>query len=214
VFTLQGVPVSHNFVDRSSDMSLLDQHLLPQGPHSQENHDRRVFVLHGLGGIGKTQLAANFARRHKATYSSIFWLDGKSEDRLKQSLAGCAKRMPNRQIPSRGDKDDLDIMVADVLEWLARSDNTGWLLIFDNVDQDYEQGGATGKYDIRQYLPGDHGTILITTRLSRLAQLGASRRLLKVDLDVAKAIFEKWYGKELGNSSAVHFRCVTLLICA
>ena len=63
----------------------------------------------------------------------------------------------------------------DVLEWLARPDNTDWLLVFDNVNQDHKQGGSTGVYDIRQYFPGDHGSVLITTRLSRLAQLGDSK---------------------------------------
>jgi hypothetical protein len=50
----------------------------------------------------------------------------------------------------------LDVAVTNVTEWFARPGNTQWLLIFDNVDQDYEQGGATVAYDIRKYLPGDH----------------------------------------------------------
>ena len=53
--------------------------------------------------------------------------------------------------------DDFDVVVADVLEWLARPDNVDWLLVFDNVDQDHEQGGTTGAYDVRKYLTADHG---------------------------------------------------------
>ncbi|KAK3935396.1 hypothetical protein QBC46DRAFT_397584 [Diplogelasinospora grovesii] len=45
-----------------------------------------TFVLHGLGGIGKIQLAVDFTRRHKATFSAIFWLDGRSEDLLRYSM--------------------------------------------------------------------------------------------------------------------------------
>jgi hypothetical protein len=58
-------------------------------------------------------------------------------------------------------------------------------------------------YDVQRYLPGDHGSALITTRLSRLAQLGNSKRLAKVDLDLGKAIFQQWYGAELGISLTV-----------
>lgn len=182
----------------------IEQHLLPQRLRFQREQRPKIFVLYGLGGIGKTQMAANFARRHQATFSSVFWLDGRSEDRLRQSLAGCASRIPQGQIPDRcwnnvpGNADDLDIVVADVLDWLALPDNADWLLIFDNVDLDNEQG-AKSAFDVRRYLPGDHGSVLVTTRLSRLAQLGHAKHLKKVDENLSKSIFEKWCGGKLGK---------------
>ncbi|KAH7124620.1 acyl transferase/acyl hydrolase/lysophospholipase [Dactylonectria macrodidyma] len=203
-FSLEGVPVSSNFIERLSDAADLERYLLPSRSHSQQT--RKVFVLHGLGGVGKTQLAIDFARRHQAVFSSVFWLDGRSEDRLRGSIAGCVNRIPKGQIPSTAwnqpeahGKDDLDAAVASVMEWLARHDNGDWLLIIDNVDQDHEQGGVRGAYDLRRYLPGDHGAVLVTTRLSRLAQLGESRRLVKVDLSLSRTIFGKWYGDKLGS---------------
>jgi adenylylsulfate kinase-like enzyme len=45
-------------------------------PRSRMQMRRKVFVLYGLGGIGKTQLAVEFARKHQSTFSAIFWLDG------------------------------------------------------------------------------------------------------------------------------------------
>jgi hypothetical protein len=158
--------------------------------------------LHGLGGIGKTQLAIDFARRYKATFSAIFWLDGRSEDQLKQSFARCLGRIHELRTASRNDlnlnsKEGLNAAVMKVIEWLARPSNTQWLLIFDNVDQDQQQGGATGTYDIQQYFPGDHGSVLITTRLLRLQQLGRSKHLTNVDPDQSRAILQTWYGKEL-----------------
>jgi len=127
VFALLNVPMSGNFVDRPSETAELEKCLLPESRSRRIR--RRIFVLHGLGGIGKTQLAANFARRHHAKFSSVFWLDGRSEDRLRQSLAGCADRIPKGQIPDSSrnlvlkSEDDLNIVVADVLEWLARPNN-------------------------------------------------------------------------------------------
>jgi hypothetical protein len=168
-------------------------------------------VLHGLGGIGKTQLAANFARRHQAAFSSVFWLDGRSEDQLKQSVASCAGRIPEVQMAERSrtadlhSEQDLDIVVTDVLDWLARPDNTEWLLIFDNVDKDPDHDGETGAYDIQRYLPGDHGSVLVTTTLSRLAQLGESRKVNKADDELGQAILEQWSGRKMGKS-LVHSR--------
>ncbi|KAH7131160.1 pfs protein [Dactylonectria macrodidyma] len=170
-FSLDGVPASSNFVDRPSDTADLERYLLPRRSDSRQT--RKVFVLHGLGGVGKTQLAIDFARRHQATFSSVFWLDGRSDARLRGSIASCINRIRKGQIPSTGrdqseahGKDDLDTAVA-------------------------SQGSLTGAYDLRRYLPGDHGAILVTTRLSRLAQLGESRRLAKVDLSLSRTIFEK-----------------------
>ncbi|KAH6881067.1 hypothetical protein B0T10DRAFT_609259 [Thelonectria olida] len=205
-FSLEGVPVSGHFVDRPSDTADLERCLLSH--RSRSERKMKIFVLYGLGGVGKTQLAIHFARRHHATFSSVFWLDGRSEDRLKRSIARCINRIPEGQIPSASRKqaeadseDDLNAAVASVMEWLARPDNGDWLLIFDNVDHDHEQGGATGAYDLRWYLPGDHGSVLVTTRLSRLAQLGKSRQLAKVDAVLGRAILEKWYGGKFGTGS-------------
>lgn len=157
--------------------------------------------------MGKTQLAVDFTRRSKDAFSSVFWLDGRSEDNLKQSFAKCAKRIPKGQIPDKSRTFDsskneggLATVVVDVLNWLAQPDNVDWLLVFDNVDLDYEDG-VLGAYDVRQYLPGDHGSVLITTRLSRLAQLGDSKRLEKVDQELSQAIFGRWCGSDRGKSN-------------
>lgn len=158
--------------------------------------------------MGKTQLAADFARCYQDTFSCIFWLDGRSEGILKQSLANCAKRIPEGQISEKSrtfvpskDEDSLDSVVAEVVAWLARPDNSNWLLVFDNVDLDYEVGREDGAYDVRMYLPGDHGSVLITTRLAQLAHLGESKQLRKVDNDMSQAIFNQWRGTTGGQSN-------------
>ncbi|KAF4456499.1 ankyrin 3, partial [Fusarium albosuccineum] len=185
---------------RPADRAALEQCLLPQQPPTDR---RKVCVLHGLGGIGKTQLAIDFARHHKAAFSAVFWLDGRSEDQLRQSFAKSLVRVPELRAASRNSdvnpnsKEGLDAAVTSVMEWLARPGNSQWLLVFDNVDQDHGQGGATEAYDVQQYFPGDHGSILITTRLLRLQQLGRPKHLTKVDLHQSRAILQSWYGEEL-----------------
>ena len=162
----------NEFVDRPSDMAELERALLPQRQHGCQ----KVFVLYGLGGIGKTQLSVEFARRHHRKFSSVFWLDGRTEDSLKQSIAACASRIPEGQIAessraySATSTGDVDAVVRDVMSWLSRPDNRDWLVIFDNVDRESGVDNADpDAYDITRYLPGaDHGSILITTRLASL----------------------------------------------
>lgn len=201
VFSLEGVPRAREFVDRPAEMKELERVLLPRLGQRQR---QKIHVLRGLGGMGKTQLAVEFARRHHRRFSSVFWLDGRSEDVLKRSIASCAGRIPQGQIPetSRGyaadSSADIDAVVKDVMAWLAQPDNTTWLLIFDNVDREYmAQGGDPDAYDAKRYFSGaDHGSVLVTTRLARLEQLGESQHLGKVSIEQGQAILGSWYKKK------------------
>ncbi|KAB2098597.1 hypothetical protein AG0111_0g13155 [Alternaria gaisen] len=203
IFTLEGVPRARQFVDRPAEMAELERVLLPR-PRQDQCQRQKTHVLRGLGGMGKTQLAVEFARRHHRRFSSVFWLDGRSEDILKRSIASCAGRIPPGQIPETSRQyaadasADIDAVVKDVMAWLARPDNTAWLLIFDNVDREYTaQGGDPDAYDVRRYLSGaDHGSVLVTTRLARLEQLGESQQLGKVSTAQGQAILESWYKRK------------------
>lgn len=70
-----------------------------------------------------------------------------------------------------------------VLRWLALEGNSRWLIIFDNVDQYLPVNGATGDvYDIAEFFPTpDYGSILLTSRLQGLTELGESFQLNKMD---------------------------------
>lgn len=191
------------FADRPTELGELSQALLPR----RGSRRRQIFVLSGLGGMGKTQLAAQFARQHHERYSAVFWLDGSSEDSLKQSIASAATRVPAGQIPeasrsaAAGAQIDLDIVVGHVLDWLSRPDNDRWLVVLDNVDREYRrQAPQPGSYDIGRYFPGaEHGSILVTTRLGELEQRGtAGKQLQKVTDNLAEAIFRQWYTRGFG----------------
>jgi hypothetical protein len=196
-------------VDRPSEIEELERVLIPE---LEQNKRQKIHVLCGLGGMGKTQLAVEFARRHHPRFSSVFWLDGQSKDTLKRSIATCAIRIPPGQIPERSrshtveSDSDVDTVVRDVMGWLARPDNTNWLLVFDHVDREYSLDGSdVDSYDVGEYFSGaDHGSILITTRLARLEQLGNSHHLGKVSMTQGQAIFESWYKRSCGESMFQH----------
>lgn len=191
------------FIERPAEMVELERVLLPE----RQSYRRKILVLYGLGGIGKTQLAVEFASQHQRKFSAIFWLDGRSKDNLVQSIASCASRIPEGQIPessrtySTGSKVDINIVVRDVMGWLAQKNNVTWLLIFDNIDRDYSSHNPdSDTYDVTHYFPGaDHGSVLITTRLAKLEQLGDSQQLGKVDQDQARAILQTRYKRKYGK---------------
>ncbi|CEJ62692.1 Putative TPR repeat protein [Penicillium brasilianum] len=176
---LTAVPVIGNFVGRQDELDQLWQYLRPTDPRS-----RKVAILHGLGGIGKTQLAIRFARSHKDDFTAIFWLSGKDRGTLLQSLSSVLHRLPGQ---SQNDKavneEEVEQRARHVLRWLALEGNSRWLIVFDNIDQYLPINGATSDvYDITEFFPtADHGSILLTSRLQRLAELGRSFQLNRLD---------------------------------
>jgi len=147
---------------------------------------RRAVVLHGLGGIGKTQLAAAYAKRHKDTYSAIFWLNIKDEDSLKQSFVKLAKQISREYrsvipVSNLMANQNLDEVVESVKSWLSLPNNTRWLMIYDNYDTPkLSRGTDPAAIDIRKFLPESYqGSIIITTRSSevRIGHLIQIRKL-------------------------------------
>jgi hypothetical protein len=136
---------------------------------------RRTVVLHGLGGIGKTQLSVAYTKRHKDSYSAIFWLNIKDEDSLKQSYVKVAKQIlrehPSASRISNVDTyNNLEEVVDAVKAWLSLPNNTRWLIIYDNYDNPRLPGNTDpAAVDIRKFLPESYqGSIIITTRSSQV----------------------------------------------
>ncbi|KAL5312912.1 hypothetical protein ACEPPN_019338 [Leptodophora sp. 'Broadleaf-Isolate-01'] len=75
-FSLSDIFDVEHFVVRKTEFAKIHKALSGDG-------SRYTVVLHSLGGIGKTQLAATYTKRHKDSYSAIFWLNIKDEDLLK-----------------------------------------------------------------------------------------------------------------------------------
>jgi ATP/maltotriose-dependent transcriptional regulator MalT len=127
---LTAVPAIEDFVGRQGELDRLWHQLQPGS-----SQPRKVTILHGLGGMGKTQLAIHFARDHKDDFTAIFWLSGKDRGTLLQSLSSVLPRLPGQHQNFEAiSEEEVEQRAKQVLKWQG---NSRWLMIFDNIDQYY-----------------------------------------------------------------------------
>jgi Cdc6-like AAA superfamily ATPase len=153
-------PVIHNlplppnplFRDREAELKKLREQLQKRGEVAMT----QSVAVHGLGGVGKTQLAIEYAWKHFRDYDAVLWVRADSPDSLDEGLAALA---PLLALPEAGEREQI-IQIKAVLRWLHGHER--WLLIADNADTD------AAAIAVRDRLPPNlPGAVLITSRLSR-----------------------------------------------
>src|SRR5581483_4645607 len=135
-------------------------------------------AIHGLGGVGKTQLATEYAYKHAADYELVWRVRAEERATLAGDFAALATKL---DLPEK-DARETPVIVEAVRRELDR--RAGWLLVFDN---------ARSAEDLRDYLPGGRtGHVLITSRDPNWG--GLARKLEVTTLapaDAAKFLLER-----------------------
>ncbi len=132
-----------NFTGRETDLDAIHQAFT-----------RGRVALSGIGGIGKTQTAIEYAHRHRGEYESVLWGTADSDASLLSAFAVLANLL---ELPAKAER-DLSVVADGVRRWLES--NSGWLLILDNVDTVEEMNL------VRRLVPaGSGGRLVVTTRM-------------------------------------------------
>ncbi|MFI6541177.1 hypothetical protein ACIBHY_52615 [Nonomuraea sp. NPDC050547] len=108
----------------------------------------------GLGGIGKSELALQYAFARRLDYDLVWWIDADSPAQIKVGLAGLARALVAGTDSVAAGQASPEEAVAWAITWLAG--RTGWLLVFDNVEEPTHLEPYLARLTI--------GQVLITTR--------------------------------------------------
>lgn len=186
-FLLNTQSANEDFCGREDILERLAAELLPpKNIVTASGTARRQFALCGFGGIGKTEIAREFSRRHKSSFDAVFWVVADEVAKLGQhyqqiSLAlgledpsVCKSQVVSREIVKgwlSNPRKHLSGSDEFVQPGQARSEVT-WLLIFDNADD---------PMILADYWPHGSGSILVTSR-DPLAKSMFTRRPSGLDL--------------------------------
>ena len=127
-------------------------------------------AVHGLGGVGKTRLAVEYAWKHAADYTAVLFVGAPSPAELRRNLAALCGRSV-LDLPEQEAQEE-EVREVAVLRWLT--EHSGWLLILDNVDS---EDAAVAVDGLVARLYGGH--VLLTGRLARW-----SAEIEAIELDV------------------------------
>jgi tetratricopeptide (TPR) repeat protein len=123
-------------------------------------------AIRGLGGIGKTQTAVEYAYRHRNAYSAVFWVKAELREELMTGFGEIAKVL---QLPQQ-DAQDQSVIIAAVKDWFKTHER--WLLIVDNADD---------LKVVQEFLPSStQGHVLLTTRAAATGQIAQAVELKKM----------------------------------
>ncbi|KAL4939103.1 hypothetical protein BDV06DRAFT_42105 [Aspergillus oleicola] len=143
-FSLGTHKKADSFYGREDVLAKIDKHLLFSSeepvPESDERAQLLSFSICGLGGMGKTELAVEYAYTRREYFEAIFWLSADDGGILAANFAKIAQ-----QLGLEDDTQDLAASRDIVMGWLAhplrkiagldtRENEVRWLIIFDNVD--------------------------------------------------------------------------------
>jgi tetratricopeptide (TPR) repeat protein len=169
------------FTGRADELDRLDAILMRDKPAAVTQVSIRRATVQGMGGVGKTSLAIEYAHRFRGLYAGVCWCPAETRTGLLSALAGLAVTLG----AATAEETDVEKAARAALRRLAEQRAT-WLLVYDNV---------TAPDAIADLLPSAGARVLITSRFSDWSEFADEVALDVLPLEEAVALLESRTGR-------------------
>jgi TIR domain/NB-ARC domain len=173
-----------SFTGRADELDRLDAILMHDKPAAVTQASVGRAAVQGMGGVGKTSLAIQYAHRFRGLYAGVCWCQAETRTGLLSGLANLAVTLD----ASTAQEADVEKAAKAALRRLAEQRAT-WLLVYDNV---------TAPDAIAELLPSAGAHVLITSRFSDWSEQADEVALDVLPLEEAIALL----GSRMGRSDA------------
>jgi hypothetical protein len=170
-----------SFTGRADELDHLDAILMQDKPAAVTQASVGRAAVQGMGGVGKTSLAIEYAHRFGGLYAGVCWCPAETRTGLLSALANLAVTLG----AATAEEADVEKAAKSALRRLAEQRAT-WLLVYDNVPApDY----------IADLLPSAGARVLIASRFSDWSELADEVRLDVLPLEEAVALLRTRTGR-------------------
>jgi tetratricopeptide (TPR) repeat protein len=170
-----------SFTGRADELDRLDAILMQDKPAAVTQASVGRVTVQGMGGVGKTSLAVEYAHRFRGLYAGVCWCPSETRTGLLSALAGLAVTLG----AATTEEADVEKAAKAALRRLAEQRAT-WLLVYDNVSSPEE---------IADLLPSAGAKVLITSRFSDWSGWAEEVALDVLPLEEAVALLQSRTGR-------------------
>jgi tetratricopeptide (TPR) repeat protein len=170
-----------SFTGRADELDWLDAILMQDKPAAVTQAFVGRAAVQGMGGVGKTSLAIEYAHRFRALYGGICWCPAETRTGLLSALASLAVTLG----AASAEEPDVEKAAKAALRRLAEQRAT-WLLVYDNVP---------APDHIPDLLPSTGARVLITSRFSDWSEVAKEVALDVLPLEEAVALLRSRTGR-------------------
>src|SRR5215510_13438353 len=170
-----------SFTGRIDELDRLDAILMHDKPAAVTQASVGRVAVQGMGGVGKTSLAVEYAHRFRGLYAGVCWCPAETRTGLLSALASLAVTLG----AATAEEADVEKAAKATLRRLTEQRAT-WLLVYDNV---------TLPNDIADLLPSAGARVVITSRFSDWGALADEVALDVLPLEEAVALLRSRTGR-------------------
>jgi tetratricopeptide (TPR) repeat protein len=170
-----------SFTGRSGELDRLDAILMHDKPAAVTQASVGRVAVQGMGGVGKTSLAIEYAHRFRGLYAGVCWCPAETRTGVLSALAGLAVTLG----AATAEEADVERAAKAAMRRLSEQRAT-WLLVYDN---------APAPDAVADLLPSAGARVLITSRFSDWSELADEVALDALPMEESIALLQSRTGR-------------------